>query len=229
MTRLLLVEDEAPIRAGLVELFRSQGFVVDDVDCGLKALEKLAGPRYDAVLLDVMIPGIDGLKVLAHVRERGDRTPVLLLTAKSAEEDVVRGLEQGADDYVTKPFGIHELVARVKGLLRRAAAADDGAPRKLSIGGAVLDLDNLRVSVDAAAVGVTAREAMLLEFLYANRQRAVGRDELLVHVWGYQDGTIQTRTVDVHVQQLRAKLKAIPGGEKWIGTVRGKGYRLEAA
>jgi len=229
MTRLLLVEDEAPIRAGLVELFRSQGYVVDDVDDGLKALEKLAGPRYDAVLLDVMIPGLDGLQVLKHVREKGDRTPVLLLTAKSAEEDVVRGLEQGADDYVTKPFGIHELVARVKGLLRRAAAAETSTPRRIAMGGAVLDLDNLRVEAGGASLGVTAREALLLEFLYANRARAVARDELLVHVWGYSDGTIQTRTVDVHVQQLRAKLKGVPGGEKWIGTVRGKGYKLEVA
>jgi two-component system response regulator RegX3 len=225
--RVLLVEDETPIREGLAELFRSQGFVVDAVGDGLLALEHAAAGGFDIFILDIMLPGMDGLGVLTHVRSRGDITPVLLLTAKDAEDDVVRGLEAGADDYVTKPFGIHELLARVKGLLRRRQRQSHEPRKQISVGDAVLDLDQLVVRHKDGEVRLTAREVALLEFLAARAHRPVGRDELLVEVWGYRDGSIQTRTVDVHVQQLRAKLKVIPGGEGWIGTVRGRGYRFE--
>jgi DNA-binding response OmpR family regulator len=232
ITRVLLVEDEEPIREGLAELFRSQGFDVDAVGDGLVALERAADGGFDIVILDIMLPGMDGLGVLRHVRSRGDITPVLLLTAKDAEDDVVRGLEAGADDYVTKPFGIHELVARVRGLLRRrqldlAAGASHEPRKQIAVGEAIIDLDQLVVRHREGEVRLTAREVSLLDFLAARAHRPVGRDELLVEVWGYRDGSIQTRTVDVHVQQLRAKLKAIPGGEAWIGTVRGRGYRFE--
>ncbi|HEY4219841.1 MAG TPA: response regulator transcription factor [Myxococcota bacterium] len=225
-SRVLLVEDESPIREGLSELFSSQGFEVDAVGDGLLALEHAAAGGFDIVILDIMLPGMDGLSVLQHVRSRGDITPVLLLTAKGAEDDVVRGLEAGADDYVTKPFGIHELLARVKGLLRRSALKQE-ARKTIAVGDAIIDLDQLCVRGRDAEVKLTAREASLLDFLAARAHRPVGRDELLVEVWGYRDGSIQTRTVDVHIQQLRAKLKAVPGGENWIGTVRGRGYRFE--
>lgn len=224
---VLLVEDEAPIREGLGELFKSQGFTVDAVGDGLVALERAAAGGFDVIVLDIMIPGMDGLSVLSHVRSRGDHTPVLLLTAKGAEEDVVRGLEAGADDYVTKPFGIHELLARVKGLLRRSQLKTHEARKQIAVGDSIIDLDQLCVRFPSGEVKLTAREASLLDFLAARAHRPVGRDELLVEVWGYRDGSIQTRTVDVHVQQLRAKLKAVPGGENWIGTVRGRGYRFE--
>jgi two-component system response regulator RegX3 len=225
--RLLLVEDEAPIREGLVELFTSQGFDVDAVGDGLAAVERAADGGFDAVLLDIMLPGMDGLSVLSHLRARSDFVPVLLLTAKGAEEDIVKGLEKGADDYVSKPFGIHELVARVKGLLRRRALTEREPQRRITIDdGAVFDADQLTVSRGGDSVRLTARECALLQFLCSRAHRPVPRDELLVNVWGYRDGNIQTRTVDVHVQQLRAKLKAI-GGEQWIGTVRGRGYRFE--
>ena len=227
ISRVLLVEDETPIREGLGELFHSQGFDVDAVGDGLVALEHAAAGGFDVIVLDIMLPGMDGLSVLQHVRSRGDHTPVLLLTAKGAEEDVVRGLEAGADDYVTKPFGIHELLARVKGLLRRSQLKTHEARKQILVGDAVIDLDQLCVRAGDAEVKLTAREASLLDFLAARAHRPVGRDELLVEVWGYRDGSIQTRTVDVHVQQLRAKLKALPGGEQWIGTVRGRGYRFE--
>ena len=229
--RLLLVEDEAPIREGLVELFTSQGFDVDAVGDGLLAVERAADGGFDAVLLDIMLPGMDGLSVLTHLRARSDSVPVLLLTAKGAEEDIVRGLEKGADDYVTKPFGIHELVARVRGLLRRRIASAAEPQRCVTIGDgtlsdAVFDVDQLTVSRGADVIKLTARECSLLAFLCGRAHRPVPRDELLVNVWGYRDGSIQTRTVDVHVQQLRAKLKRV-GGADWIGTVRGRGYRFE--
>jgi two-component system response regulator RegX3 len=223
--RLLIVEDEAPIREGLVTLFEAQGFAVQSVGDGLAAVEVAASGGFDAVLLDIMLPGMDGLSVLKHLRSRNDTVAVLLLTAKGAEHDVVRGLEAGADDYVTKPFGIHELVARVRGLLRRAKTSAAEAPRRIAVDNAVIDLDALTVSRPDVTVKLTSREGALLEFLLERRHRPVARDELLVEVWGYRDGSIQTRTVDVHVQQLRARL-AIVNGDSWVETVRGRGYRF---
>ena len=228
---VLIVEDEAPIREGLTALFESQGFAVTAVGDGLAAVEVAAGGGFDAVLLDIMLPGMDGLSVLRHLRSRSDSVAVLLLTAKGAEDDVVRGLEAGADDYVTKPFGIHELVARVRGLLRRARVTTLKESRRQIVvddadaSSAVIDLDVLAVRLGDHEVRLTAREASLLAFLAERRHRAVPRDELLVEVWGYRDGSIQTRTVDVHIQQLRAKLKSV-GGESWVGTIRGRGYRF---
>jgi DNA-binding response OmpR family regulator len=224
--RVLLVEDETPIREGLVELFTSQGFIVDAAGDGLLALERAAAGRFDLVILDIMLPGLDGLSVLSHLRARGDLTPVLLLTAKGAEDDIVRGLERGADDYVTKPFGIHELVARVRGLLRRSALAQHEQTRTIAVEGGTIEVDNLCVRAGDVVVKLTARETSLLAFLAARAHRPVPREELLVEVWGYRDGSIQTRTVDVHVQQLRAKLKVIPAAAEWVGTVRGRGYRF---
>ncbi len=233
--RVLVVEDEAPIRDGLVSLFRTQGLEPIGAEDGRAALAALSGDRFDLVVLDLMLPHVPGLEVLRALRGRGDDVPVLVLTARGAEEDVVAGLEAGADDYVTKPFGIRELVARAKGLLRRPrleGRAADASARRITVvvqdAHAVVDLDTHRVEQGASTVTLTTREALLLEHLVTHRSRIVTREELLVDVWGYRDGTIRTRTVDVHVQQLRAKLERLQGGESWILTVRGKGYRFDA-
>jgi len=223
--RVLVVEDEAPILDGLVALFENQGFAPDAVNSGVLALERLAANRYDLVLLDLMIPGVPGLEVLSRIRAQGDDTPVLVLTAMGAEDDIVAGLEAGADDYVTKPFGVRELVARAKGLLRRRPT--DVVATTVSVDGCALDFDALEITHGGSSVRLTAREGALLQHLVQRRHRPVSREELLVDVWGYRDGTIRTRTVDVHVQQLRAKLRAC-AGEEWIATVRGRGYRFAA-
>ena len=222
LSSVLLVEDEAPILNGLSELFRGQGFRVATASDGATALEILESRPFDLVILDLMLPRMTGFEVLERMRRRGTSTPVLILTAKDTEDDVVRGIEAGADDYVTKPFGVRELLARAQGLLRRARPAD--APRSMQIGRGSLDVDAGRFTEDGAAVSLTAREAQLLAYLALSPGRIVGREELLVHVWGYRDGTVRTRTVDVHIQQLREK---IPRGSKRIATVRGRGYRLE--
>lgn len=227
--RILVVEDEEPIREGLVSLFEGQGLLVVAVDDGPSALVRASRERFALIVLDWMLPGISGLEVLRRLRERGDPTPVLVLTARGAEDDVVAGLEAGADDYVTKPFGVRELLARAKGLLRRPRVEVEGATRvaQRRIGEVELDLDAHEVRWAGGCVRLTTRESDLLAHLATHAPRFVPREELLVEVWGYRDGSVRTRTVDVHVQQLRAKLRAVPGGDAWIGTARGRGYRFE--
>lgn len=226
--RVLVVEDEAPIRDGLVALFEGQGFAATAVGDGPAALEQVAAGGWDLVLLDWMIPGVEGIEVLRRLRAHGDDTPVLLLTAKGAEDDVVAGLEAGADDYVTKPFGVRELVARARTLVRRRPV--DTEARRVRVGAVDLDLDGLEVrwgeGEARGRVRLTAREGRFLAYLLARRHRPVSREELLVDVWDYADGSIVTRTIDVHVMQLRAKLQGVPGGDGWVGTVRGRGYRF---
>lgn len=220
---MLIVEDETPIREGLEDLFGQSGFDVESCDNGEDALTRLTLGAFDLVLLDLMIPGLTGLEVLRRARKAGDETPVLVLTAKGEEDDVVAGIEAGADDYVTKPFGIRELVARARGLLRRPRPS---ARPTVRIGDASIDLEGLLIRHEFGEVSLTSREAFLLQHLISNQDRAVSREELLVEVWGYTDGTVRTRTVDVHVQQLRAKLKCVAGAESWLVTVRGRGYRF---
>ncbi|MEM9066841.1 MAG: response regulator transcription factor, partial [Myxococcota bacterium] len=166
---------------------------------------------------------VEGLEVLRRIRAHGNEVPVLILTARGAEEDIVAGLEAGADDYVTKPFGVRELVARAKGILRRRPK--DTVATTVTAGPFTIDFDALTVKAEDGSVRLTAREGMLLHYLLERRHRPVTREELLVDVWGYRDGHIRTRTVDVHVQQLRAKLASV-GGTQWIQTIRGRGYRF---
>jgi two-component system response regulator RegX3 len=225
LPRVLIVEDEPAILDGLESLFAASGFVVARAADGGLADARLVRERFELVILDQMLPTLPGLEVLRRLRGRGDDTPVLVLTAKGAEEDVVRGLECGADDYVTKPFAIRELVARARGLLRRPRAP--GATRRIAIGEAMLDLDRNELVSGSITLRLTLREAMFVAYLAERRPSAASREELLVDVWGYRDGTIRTRTIDVHVQQLRAKLRAIDGAHAWIATVRGRGYRLD--
>ncbi len=228
LPRVLVVEDEPAILEGVAELFSLHDFAVETACDGRSASVRLSsGDRYALFVLDLMIPPPTGLELLTQLRARGDTTPVLVLTAKGAEEDIVEGLERGADDYVTKPFGIKALVARARGLLRRASPIDHAAPAPIALGGAVVDLAAARVTYGShPPLSLSAREVSLLGFLLAHRDRVVTRAELLVHVWGYRDGNIETRTVDVHLVKLRRKLAAVPGGEHWIETNRGLGYRL---
>ncbi len=224
--RVLIVEDEPAIRHGLVELLRTQSFELELASDGHEAQIKLSTGHYDLVLLDWMLPGVDGLTLLQRLRARGDLTPVLMLTARGAEAERRRHRPQGDHDYVTKPFGIRELIARVRGLLRRVRPA---APQScFRVGEASVDLARLLITWPGGQVELSSREGLLLEYLRARPGVAVTREALLTDVWGYHDGSVRTRTVDVHILQLRGKLRAVPGGDDWIGTVRGRGYRFEA-
>lgn len=226
--RLLVVEDEEAIRTGLVDVFVFHGYEVDATGDGRDGLERALGQRYDLVLLDVMLPSMNGFDVCEAIRERDRRLPVIMLTAKVSDEDIVSGLRLGADDYVGKPFGVQELVLRVEAVLRRSAHAAVSAQLALDAR-ATIDCDNLAGEIDGGTVRFTRREIEILQYLHAHAGRAVPREELLVEVWGYpSDLDIETRTVDIHVAKIRRKIERDPQQPQRLVTVRGAGYRLEA-
>jgi DNA-binding response OmpR family regulator len=220
--RILLVEDEAALRVGLVDLLESAGHGVVAAEDGETALEIGAAEAFDLVLLDLMLPGIDGIEVCRRLRQARPTLPILMLTARGAESDKVAGLQAGADDYVTKPFGVRELLARVDAIFRRAAAAPAEA-EVLEVCGCRLDLGMHTAERGGEEVGLTPREVGILRWLHRHKGRAVGRPELLKHVWGAA-GDLQTRTVDMSVAKLRQKIEADPATPEIIVTVTGAGY-----
>jgi len=231
--RILLAEDDANIRRGLVATLESEGYAVTAAGDGVQALRLFPQEKFDLVLLDVMMPGKSGYEVCRELRARGATAPVLFLTAKGEEIDKVVGLKLGADDYVTKPFGVHELLARVEALLRRARQRDQptgkGAvlPPVFQFGGAEIDRRRFTALVPGrGTVPVTARELKLLEVFAAHPGEVLTRDVLLNAVWGV-DYFGTTRTLDQHVAQLRKKVELEPESPVAIVTVHGVGYRHE--
>ena len=223
--RVLIVEDEQDI-AGLIKhtLERSGGAEAEIVGSGDAALRAVTAHLPDLVILDLNLPVVGGLEVCRLLRQRSDarHLPIIMLTAKSSESDRVAGLELGADDYVTKPFSLRELTARVKAVLRRSAAPDDRLIGTYQGSRLVADFDAVSVAVDGQQVRLTRREFELLRYLVQNRNRVVSRDRLLERVWGY-DRMVETRSVDVHVGRLRQKLGT--AGHQ-IETAVGLGYRF---
>jgi two-component system OmpR family response regulator len=219
---VLVVEDERPI-ADLVRMYLSRdGFGVHVEHDGTAGLAAARRVRPVACILDIALPGMEGTEIVRRMREEGDWTPVIFLTARDDEVDRIIGLEMGADDYVTKPFSPRELVTRVKALLRRAAGPQEGRVRTL--GPVTLDPARRQVTVDGTALALTPTEFDLLGHLLGRPGRVFTREELLASVWGYASHA-GTRTVDVHVAQLRAKLG---GAASLIRTVRGVGYTADA-
>ena len=221
--RILIVEDEAAIRNGLVDVFVYHGFEVDTAEHGQGGLDKALGGTFDMILLDVMLPGIDGFAICERIRAQDRQQPVIMLTAKSADEDIVQGLTLGADDYVAKPFSVTQLVLRVQAVLRRAGIGESTEREIRLVNGLVIDSENL----SAGDVAFTRREMDLLLYLRQQADRPVPREELLARVWGYANHLeIETRTVDIHIAKLRRKIEADPANPVAIVTVRGAGYRL---
>lgn len=228
--RLLVVEDEMPIRVGLADVFVYHGYDVDMAEDGRDGLAKALSGKYDLILLDVMLPGLDGFEVCRGVRERDPGQPIIMLTAKTAEEDIVRGLSLGADDYVAKPFSVAQLVLRVQAVLRRARIGLDEVTQILLGDGVEVDVRNLSGSRGGEPLSFTRREVEMLQYLWANSERPVPREELLAKVWGYGSTLgIETRTVDIHVAKVRRKIEPDPARPRFLVTVRGAGYRLVAA
>jgi two-component system phosphate regulon response regulator PhoB len=224
--RVLIVEDEPDIRALLAFHLEREGFAVARSGSGADAVRQVRASPPDLVLLDLMLPEMDGLDVCRRLRQDPATAgvPIVMITARGEEVDRVLGLELGADDYIVKPFSPKEMVARVRAVLRRARPAEGAAP--LSVGGLSIDVARRTVRAGAAAVALTLKEFDLLRALVEARGRVLTREFLLERVWGYAAaGEIESRTVDVHVRRLRVKL----GDEgRRIVTVKGVGYRLEA-
>ena len=222
--RILIVEDEAAIRIGLVDVFVFHGYEVDWADHGEAGLRKSLTGLYDMILLDVMLPGMNGFDICQRIREQDRQQPVIMLTAKTSDEDIVQGLTLGADDYVAKPFSVTQLVLRVQAVLRRAGIGEQHRQIRL-VNDLVIDTENLSI-VDSDIV-FTRREMDVLQYLYRQSDRPVPREELLVKVWGYASNMeIETRTVDIHIAKLRRKIETDVSNPASIITVRGAGYRL---
>jgi two-component system response regulator RegX3 len=227
MTRVLIVEDEESFADPLAFLLRKEGFTTAVAATGQDALAEFDRNGADIVLLDLMLPGMSGTDVCKELRTRS-AVPVIMVTARDSEIDKVVGLELGADDYVTKPYSARELIARVRAVLRRGGEpADDGTPGVLAAGPVRMDIERHVVSVNGTAVALPLKEFDLLEYLLRNVGRVLTRGQLIDRVWG-ADYVGDTKTLDVHVKRLRAKVEADPGAPKHLVTVRGLGYKFEA-
>lgn len=224
--RILVVEDEEAIRTGLIDVLVFHGYDVDSAATGPNGLEKALTGRFDLILLDIMLPGMDGYEICNRIRTEDRNQAIIMLTAKTSDEDIVQGLKLGADDYVPKPFSIQQLVLRIEAVLRRSQAGQEMA-RTLSIGGIEVDTDNLCGLKDGNEITFTKREIEVLSYLSRNSDRPVSREELLSKVWGYaRNLDIETRTVDIHIAKLRRKIEADNRAPELLITVRGAGYRL---
>jgi DNA-binding response OmpR family regulator len=230
MSRILVIEDNADLAFGLRNNLEIEGYEVEVSGDGSAGLERARRSRPDLVILDLMLPKLDGFRVLKAIRQDSLAMPILILTARGEEADKVRGLKLGADDYVTKPFGVLEILARVEALLRRSAAPAGPARPDLrgteSFGDVTIDLATRTVTRAGVDVEVAPREYELLLALLRRRGAVVSRQELMREVWGYADVVI-SRTVDTHIAELRRKLEADPAAPRHILTARKVGYRLK--
>jgi two-component system, OmpR family, response regulator MprA len=226
MTRLLVVDDDPALSRTLRRALAVEGYAVDCAADGLEALDRLGEGSYDAVVLDVSMPRLDGLAVCRQLRERRDRTPVLMLTARDEVRDRVSGLDAGADDYLVKPFALDELNARLRALLRRASDDDGTGERRLGYGDLVLDLQTYRAARGGRPLELTRTEHRLLELFLRNPEQVLPRDVIYERVWGF-DISLTSNSLDVYVGYLRRKTEE-DGEPRVIQTVRGVGFMLAA-
>jgi DNA-binding response OmpR family regulator len=224
MPRILIVEDEPEIVVSLEEDLRRQGYVTEVARDGEEALARGKSGGWDLILLDVMLPKVDGFDVCSGLRRAGVTTPIILLTARTREAEKELGLDSGADDYVTKPFSLRELRARIRAQLRRSGGG--GLPRRLTLGDCEVDLDRAEVRRGGDPIPLTAQELRLLEAFAHNPGRVLARDQLIDAAWG-RDMAIADRAVDTHVFNLRKKIEAVPAEPRFLKGVRGLGCRFD--
>ncbi len=225
--RILVVEDDAALRQGLMDVLVFNGYEARGADDGARALPALLEGPCDLVLLDVMLPGLDGFSVCREIRRRRPNQAVVMITAKGAEDDIVAGFKAGADDYIPKPFSLRELLVRVEAVLRRAGK--NAGDQELVLGEVRFDGRHLVAECRGRTVEITRREMDIVVYLHRHAGRIVGRRELLTEVWQYADAGVETRTVDIHLLKLRKKIAALADGGPFIAIVRGEGYRLDLA
>ena len=224
--RILVIEDEAAIREGLLDVLVYHRYEVDSAATGPEGLEKALSGKFDLILLDIMLPGIDGYEICDRIRHEDRDQPIIMLTAKTSDEEIVQGLRLGADDYVSKPFSIQQLMLRIEAVLRRASIGQERA-RMISLADMDIDTENLNAVIGGEEVTFTRREMDMLGYLAQHADRPVSREELLVKVWGYAKNLdLETRTVDIHIAKIRRKIEADPKAPQRLLTVRGAGYRL---
>ncbi len=241
MSKILLVEDEDHLAQGLAFNLRNQGYEVTVTGDGREALDLLERRTFDLVVLDVMLPGTEGTEVARARRRRGDWTPILMLTAKDDQKDVITGIEAGADDYITKPFDLDELVVRIRGLLRRqawtkakldrtgsdVAPVQEEGPEALRFGPCSVDFKTLRAKgADGSEAELSPKEAAIMRIFATHPDEVISRSRLLEDVWGLK-GSLQTRTVDNFILRLRKRFETRPDHPRHILSVRGAGYRFK--
>lgn len=228
MTRILVVEDEESLSEAIAFLLSKEGFEVEIASTGPAAIEKFELNGADLILLDLMLPGLSGTEVCRQIRTKS-AVPIIMLTAKDSEIDKVVGLELGADDYVTKPYSSRELIARIRAVLRRGEMIESNTEVGiLTVGPVRLDIDRHIITVNGLPVSLPLKEFELLEFLMRNAGRVLTRMQLIDRVWG-SDYVGDTKTLDVHIKRLRAKIEKDPANPEFIQTVRGMGYKMERA
>jgi len=228
MKKILIIEDEPNIRELVTYNLKTNGYEPLEAEDGMTGMVIVYREKPDLILLDIMLPGKDGYDICRELRAEGNNTPIIMLTAKSEEVDKVLGLEFGADDYISKPFGIRELMARIKAVLRRyeSGSEDSSEEDTVTVDDLVIDFGRHEAWEGQRKLELTMKEFELLGFLARNRGRAFTRDELLDKVWGI-DYAGETRTVDVHIRYLRKKLGEDSEEDKYIETIRGKGYKMK--
>ena len=225
MARILVIEDEPEMQRGLRDNLEFEGYDVIVIGDGKKGLETIREKKFDLLLLDVMLPGMSGFDICKKAREEGITIPIIMLTAKGEEVDKVLGLEFGADDYITKPFSLRELLARVKAVLRRTPSAKISSAKKITLGLLEIDFESYTAAKKGRPVAMTSKDFEILRYLWQHQQQVISRDDLLKHVWGY-DESISSRTVDNFIVKLRKNIEKDPSHPKHIITIHGTGYKL---
>ncbi len=221
---ILVVEDDRAILHGLLDVLVFNGYEVMGIEDGAEGLRVALSQNFDVLILDLMLPSLDGLSICRRIREKKPGQGIIMLTAKGAEDDIVKGFKAGADDYIGKPFSLRELMVRLEAVLRRAGKSV--GDEEIRLGGILFSGKTLNASRSDRTIELTRREMDILLYLHRKQDRIVSKKELLAEVWNYPDPEIETRTVDIHIQKLRKKLTELCPEQSLIQTIRGEGYRI---